>query len=139
MVSDRVLCVTFGAPPSSLSPPVGSDSQMSHLSAIPGKSALFWNFLLANAGAASLADIKTKIHRRILPKKTLADVLPAVMSTIPTTPDSAMQWLEAVTDVQAARSQDDLCTAVDDLLAAGKHSAFCMISDAITTEHSWVL
>lgn len=122
-LSDRVLCVTFGAPPSSLTPLSGETAHQ--VSQNPEKSGLFWNFLLANAHAAPQASMKQKVTRKVFHKMTLADVLPAVMSTCPTSTDSSVQWLNAVTDVETCCKLQytppaDFQSSIDELLAAGK-------------------
>jgi len=122
-LADRVLCVTFGAPPSTLTP---DESDAYQLSQNPDKSALYWNFLLANSEAAPLASKTEKAKRKVFHKMTLADVLPAVMSTCPASPDSSVMWLEAVGEAQqACKLQGTKCgefqECVQKVLAAGTY------------------
>ena len=68
----------------------------------------------------------------------LADLVPAIASTVPFSPDSAVNWLEAVSDIiatlNAARimhravSVRELQAAVDQLLAAGVCPLFASMS-----------
>ena len=66
------------------------------------------------------------------------DILPAVMSTVPLSPDSSISWLEAVQDVIAAQDSSrgpapqyqftrKLNAAVEDLLAAGNRFYVCLL------------
>ena len=104
---NKILCVTFGAPPS-LWP-------AAHMQG------LIWNFLLAKKEVEPELQSETTYMR---------DVVPAVMSSVPVSPDSSISWLEAVQNVIAAQDTlrgsapwdgfaRKLEAAVDDLLAAG--------------------
>ena len=83
---------------------------------------LIWNFLLAKKEVAPEVQCETTFMR---------DVVPAVMSTVPLSPDSSISWLEAVQDVVAVQDSlrgsarwdafpRKLETAVKNLLAAGR-------------------
>ena len=104
---NKVLCVTFGAPPG-----------LRPATAVQG---LIWNFLLA----------KKEVEPQLQFESTyLWDIVPAVMGTVPVSPDSSISWLEAVQDVIAVQDssrgsatwnqfQWNLNAAVANLLAAG--------------------
>ncbi|KAL3162268.1 hypothetical protein ABBQ32_009960 [Trebouxia sp. C0010 RCD-2024] len=104
----KVLCVTFGAPPA--------------LQPARHVQGLVWNFLLAKKEVEPQLQFEEYMY--------LWDILPAVMSTVPLSPDSSISWLEAVQDVIAAQDTSrgtapreqftrKLDSAVEDLLAAG--------------------
>lgn len=109
----KVLCVTFGAPPA--------------LQPARHVQGLVWNFLLAKKEVEPQLQFEEYMY--------LWDILPAVMSTVPLSPDSSISWLEAVQDVIAAQDTSrgtapreqftrKLDSAVEDLLAAGER--FCV-------------
>ena len=115
---DRVLCIAFGPPPSALSTRAATTLVAHQQSQVPAKPDLFWNFLLANVPSATTMGI-------CLPKMTLSDALPAIMSTAPMSSGSSIPWLEAVTDLAIASqspysSQQQFDEIVDELLAAGE-------------------
>ena len=110
---NKILCVTFGAPPE-LRPAI-------HVQG------LIWNFLLTK---------KEVEHELQCENMLMWDIVPAVMSTVPLSPDSSICWLESVQDVIAVQDTSrgtaprhhftrKLDTAVDNLLAAG--GCFCML------------
>ncbi len=113
---ERVLCITFGAPPSSLYGLDGAEME-SDKPVVPH---LIWNFLLANAATNVIAKAE-KVMRQRLP---LADIMPAVMSTRPSSIASAHAWFSAVTALQKVASrkstnEDNLKESIDKVLAAG--------------------
>lgn len=118
---ERVLCITFGAPPSSLHSPDDDDDVASDMvSAKPVVPQLIWNFLLANA-ASNVKEQAENAMRQWLP---LADIMPAVLSTRPNNIASANAWIDAATALQKVASdrrtdQDDLKESIDRVLAAG--------------------
>ena len=82
---------------------------------------LIWNFLLAKK------EVQTELQCE---STYLWDIVPAVMGTVPVSPDSSISWLEAVQDVIAVQDssrgsaswdqfQEKLNAAVAKLLAAG--------------------
>ena len=101
----RCLCITFGAPPSSLSDAVSGEAILS--TTCNELHSLFWNFLLADGNAS------------------LMDIMPAVMSTIPKEPDAAEDWLAAVNDVwidshsKAATAAEQTTASLGRLAVAG--------------------
>ncbi len=105
---DRVLCITFGAPPSSLSYPGSQVGLMTLCNETPS---LFWNFLLAD--------------NDIIHGVTLLDIMPAVMRTIPKGPEAAGKWLAAVNGVFESSTSNsraacgDLEEYLQDLMAVG--------------------
>ena len=97
---------------------------------------LFWNFLLANA--ASSSNLKQKAENAIRQRLPLADIMPAVMSTRPSSSASAITWLAAVTALQNVASKNtdanDLQESIDKVLAAGEDgSASCMCTSSLHT------
>ena len=110
----RCLCITFGAPPSSLSDIMPGGLNLSTMCNEPHS--LFWNFLLAD-GSDSLVDI-----------------MPAVMSTIPKELDAAESWLAAVEDVRidshsrAANAAEQTAASLNRLAAAGALPSCCQQS-----------
>lgn len=78
----------------------GSQTYKSESSAEPS---LFWNFLLAHQVLVN--------GNEVLGGHVMADVLPAVMATIPANIDCIEQWLTAVTDVMDASSTDGVDAA----------------------------
>lgn len=118
---ERVLCITFGAPPSSLRSPDGDDDMVSDMvSAKPVVPQLIWNFLLANAAS----NVKEKAENAMRQRLPLADIMPAVLTTRPSNVASASAWITAVTALQKVASdrrtdEDDLKESIDKVLAAG--------------------
>jgi len=113
---DRVLCIAFGPPPSALSTRPATTLVAHQQSQVPATPGLFWNFLLAN--------VPSTMGMR-LPKMTLSDALPAIMSTAPMSSGSSIPWLEAVTELATASqspwtSQQQFDEIVEELLAAGE-------------------
>lgn len=104
----KVLCITFGAPPSTLQLKGSFNWQTTG----DQESCLFWNFLLA----------ENKLAR----SPSLLDVMPAVMTTIPKSMESAARWVDAIVDVlNALRSNgrnaaQELKDALQDLGNAGE-------------------
>ncbi|KAL0030509.1 hypothetical protein WJX79_000157 [Trebouxia sp. C0005] len=89
---ERVLCITFGAPPSSLYSPDGADPDSDMVSAKPVVPELIWNFLLANAA-----------------------------NNVKEMAESAMRKISALQKVARRRFTDenDLRDSIDKVLAAG--------------------
>ncbi|DBA68875.1 TPA: hypothetical protein ACH3X2_013354 [Trebouxia sp. C0005] len=117
---ERVLCITFGAPPSSLYSPDGADPDSDMVSAKPVVPELIWNFLLANA-ANNVKEMAESAMRKSLP---LADIMPVVLTTRPSSVASAKAWFNAVSALQkVARrrftDENDLRDSIDKVLAAG--------------------
>lgn len=105
---DRVLCITFGAPPSTLS----HGDAIKWESSGDQSSCHFWNFLLA--------------HDRLIQTPHLLDVMPAVMCTIPSAMDATTNWLDCVNDVLDATTSGgrniarEMQHALQGLLTAGR-------------------
>ncbi|KAL0053582.1 hypothetical protein WJX82_007877 [Trebouxia sp. C0006] len=128
---DRVLCIAFGPPPSALSTRAATTLVAHQQSQVPAKPDVFWNFLLANVPSATTMGI-------CLPKMTLSDALPAIMSTAPMSSGSSIPWLEAVTELAIASqspysSQQQFDEIVDELLAAG------VVQTPAYMGHTWFL
>ena len=90
------------------------------VSAKPVVPELIWNFLLANA-ANSVKEMAGSAMRKSLP---LADIMPVVLTTRPSSVASAKAWFNAVSALQkVARrrftDENDLRDSIDKVLAAG--------------------
>ncbi|DBA96515.1 TPA: hypothetical protein ACH3X1_015393 [Trebouxia sp. C0004] len=82
---------------------------------------LIWNFLLANAATNVIAKAEKFKRQRLL----LANIMPAIMSTRPSSIASANAWSSAVTALQKVASrkstdEDSMKESVDKVLAAGE-------------------
>lgn len=112
LCSNHMLCITFGAPPSSL-----SASPISFSTALDGMHSLFWNFLLADDNMVT--------------GTSLLDIMPAVMSTFPKNLDVITSWLQAVTSVwtdsqsNARTAAEETTESLKQLTAAGLTCQSC--------------
>ena len=103
----RCLCITFGAPPSSLY----NESGPSFSTTYGGlQQSLFWNFLLADGND--------------LMGYSSMDIMPAVLSTIPKESSVAKKWLAAVDDIwidsrSPLRAAQKTADGLQDLSSAG--------------------
>lgn len=97
--SNRVLCITFDAPPTSLGT-LDAASTPQFKSESSAEPSLFWNFLLAHP-----------VGNELLGGHVMADVMAAVMATVTANIDYIERWLGAVTDVMAASSTDGVGAA----------------------------
>lgn len=109
--SGRVLCITFGAPPSSVTSTtmkLEAAWDESHL-----QRSLFWNFLL---GTPVEAD---DMHQSMFDKHVLFDVMPAVLGTLPSGLSASKKWFAAIEDVlEAIESRYDARDMLDQALYA---------------------
>ncbi len=120
---DKVLCITFGAPPSSLSYPGSKSGLITLCEETPS---LFWNFILAD--------------NDIIHGITLLDIMPAVMCTIPKGPEAAGKWLAAVNGVFESSTSNsraacgDLEEYLQDLMAVGVMHMSALSTNFCTSE-----
>ena len=102
----RVLCITFGAPPTFMTAQATSQAVM------PDNefSDLYWNFLIAhlplNAEQANL---------------TVEDAVPVLFSSVPLSCQTKQRWIEAVNDVvrNVSGNSADLQESIGRMLRAG--------------------
>lgn len=133
-LADRVLCITFGAPPTSLTSSNTAGESLHMECRAPAVPALFWNFILANVASDAGFSLTKRAKDVIQQRLSLADIMPAAMATCPASVASAMTWLQAVIEVQKVASSkssdaEDLQDSIDALLAAGKALClFCVIA-----------
>lgn len=109
----RVLCVTFGAPPLFTTPKDLAAAQAE--AGGSAKTALFWNFLLMHSFGRYVQ---------------LADLMPAVLSTRPASTASANNWLVVVKEIIQKVQDGDvnyLPDALKDLAAAGQICFFSVL------------
>ena len=98
----------------------GADTASDMVSAKPLVPELIWNFLLANAAS----NVKAKAENAIRQSLPLADIMPAVLTTRPSSIASASTWFSAVTALQRVASrmstnEEELRESIDRVLAAG--------------------
>ena len=113
----RVLCITFGAPPSQ---PIAG--QPVAASAAAEKTELCWNFLLTRSFGKTAK---------------LADLLPAVLSMMPQSLTPVENWSQNITDIVDTLQAGDikgLPAVLKELTAAGKGPLSYLIANAIRYE-----
>ena len=98
-LADRVLCITFGSPPSSV---CGLDwTKMQGVASKLRTSDLFWNFVLARVEEPVWSDGSGDVVYGP-PEITLQDAMPAVIAHPPTNSNLKRSWLLGVQNIAAS-------------------------------------